>query len=349
MPLEPNVIERQLLKRGVIPPLMIDGAASQFSLSAVIAAMETGVPEVLGAEPGIATHELAARTGTDARAMESLLIALRGIGWVEDRKGGWALTRAARQLPLAELPRFVPFLKDQGRRNLDGARALREAPEGGIVGWDVVREGEVGESYQAVMRWLASGSVQEVAKRVKLPDGARRLLDVGGSHGLYSVAFCRRNPQLSATVLDWAIGLREAERTLSEDGADVAERIDLAEVDFEREEPPGGYDAAFLGNIVHGLTVEGNTQLFEKLGRATNPGARVVILDQVQGGRKGSRFARGVAGLIGWNLFLFSGGRSHSVEDLSGALAAGGFHGAKRIDLRRSPGFSLVIASKAPA
>lgn len=348
MPLKPNLIERQLLKRGTIPPLLMDIGAGPFVSAALVGALETGVLEELGRSPGTPLEPLAERTGTDPGALDTLLAALEGVGYVEARDGGWALTGAAeRSLPREELDRLAPFLKAQTTRNLeDAGRALREAPEDGVVGWDLVREGEVAESYQALMRWLAGGSVDEVTGRARLPDGARRLLDVGGSHGLYTVALCRRHPDLTATILDWPVGLREAERTLAGEGSDVADRVDLASVDFEREELPGGYDVAFLGNIVHGLSLEGNAELFGKLSRATTERGTLLILDQLRGGRRGSQFARGLAALVGWNLFLFSGGRSHRLEELGEALGGAGFTSVRRTDLRRTPGFSVVTAGK---
>jgi tRNA1(Val) A37 N6-methylase TrmN6 len=33
--------------------------------------------------------------------------------------------------------------------------------------------------------------------------GAKRLLDVGGGSGAFSIALCQRNPELRATVLDF--------------------------------------------------------------------------------------------------------------------------------------------------
>ena len=55
---------------------------------------------------------------------------------------------------------------------------------------------------------LASFIAKEVAQKVRLPDGARRLLDLGGGHGLYSVEFCLKYRELSAIVFDLPTALR---------------------------------------------------------------------------------------------------------------------------------------------
>ena len=57
-----------------------------------------------------------------------------------------------------------------------------------------------------------------VAKAVPVPTGATALLDIGGSHGAYSVALCRRHPGLRGTVLDLPDAVRHAAPLLAEEG-----------------------------------------------------------------------------------------------------------------------------------
>jgi len=61
---------------------------------------------------------------------------------------------------------------------------------------------EMWSVYRRGMKSVARLSAGEVARRMPLPPQATAMLDIGGAHGLYSVATCRRNPQLTATVLD---------------------------------------------------------------------------------------------------------------------------------------------------
>lgn len=344
MPLQPNLIERQFIERGAVPWPILDAMLPSFQIAAVTAAAELGVFAALSEGP-LTTEELAARTSASPDGMEVLLNALDALGYVERSGESVRLTAAARRsVPLEEIGAFAPFLWDQLRLVTDTARAVREAPPRGIGDPEKIQSGAVGRGFQATMRWIASANVPEVVKHVDLPPSARRMLDVGGSHGLYSVALCAKYPSLHATILDWAIGIEEARETMTAH-PEVADRIDFTVTDFEKEELPGGYDVAFLGNIVHGLSPEENLALFEKISRATTPSGMVVILDQLAGA-KGSHFTRSVAALIGLNLFIVRGGRSYRFEDLSELLDGAGFSGVTRTSLRRAPGMSIVTAKK---
>ncbi len=355
MPLQPNVIERQLIKRQIIPGLLLDLGVSTFKQEVLIAAIELGVFDHLHGEP-ITIEQLSERTGASEIGLRNLLRALGPLGYVEATDQGYRLTDAARQgLPDEDLQVMLPFFKEQIQHMaLGAATGVREAPEGGIYGWERVQSGEEGRAYQEAMRWLASDLVDDVVDKIELPSRARKMLDVGGSHGLYTVRFCELHPGLEGTILDWEVGLDAARRTL-EERPEVADRIELAEVDFENEALPTGYDFAFLGQIVHGVSPEGNRELFGKLAEATTEHGMVALLDQFEDPPRhgwlpfdptSSAFGDGIAALLGFNLFLFSGGRSYRYKAIASWLTEAGFPEVSHVPLPKSPGYSLVVASK---
>lgn len=240
---------------------------------------------------------------------------------------------------------MVPFFRSQIIHSSQYAgKALKEAPEEGIMGWEKVKEGEIGRSYQVAMRWLAADTVDEVCKKLPLPSGGNKMLDVGGSHGLYCVEMCRKHKNLKATVLDWPIGIENAKKTLAEE-TDVADRIDTYEADFHEDEFPEGYDLAFLGQIIHGNSPEQNKNIFRKLAQATTERGTVGIVDQFDN-LSGSQFNRSIASLLGWGLFLFANGRSYKVEKVKDWLKEAGFTKSRVKSLRKSPGYTLLVSSK---
>lgn len=345
MPLRPNFIERFLIGRGAIPGLLVDGALPSFMVAALVGAGEVGLFRALQEGP-VGLETLADRTGCDRRALANLLGVLEPLGYVERGDGEYGLTSYTEEsFPVDRFHEMVPFIREQCIVNLKGVgTALREAPDEGIMGWDSVKGGEVGRSYQVTMRWLAGSTVEEVTRKVDLPDGAARMIDVGGSHGLYSVEMCRKYPGLRATVLDWPIGVESTRETLEQE-PDVAGRIDTHEADFNEDEIPTGYDYTFLGNIVHGNSPEQNRRLLGKLAAATTDRGTVGILDQFDD-VSGSRFTRSVASLIGWNLFLFSNGRAYAVDEVQCWLEEAGFPEIRTVSLRKTPGFTLLLGRK---
>ena len=49
---------------------------------------------------------------------------------------------------------------------------------------------------------MAFDLLDEIVRLAPLPAGARRLLDIGGGHGRYALAFLHKHPELRATVFD---------------------------------------------------------------------------------------------------------------------------------------------------
>ncbi len=333
---------------------MPDVLLSTIQAQVVIAAMELGVFEQFERGP-ISLSTLADRTETDPDALAVLVRALVALGYLEEGDGTYTLTEPARQsLPAEDADAVGAWFAEYMRQGADAAEAIRNAPVDGLIGWETIQSGEAGRGYQATMRWLASDLVDPVVDNVTLPDKAQRMLDLGGSHGLYTVGFCETHPDLEGTILDWEIGLEAAKRTLS-DRPRMRDRIDLIEGDFEKEELPDGYDFAFLGNIVHGLTPGGNRELFEKIARATTEQGTIAILDQIVEESNSlldrldptqTSFTNAVAALVGFNLYLFSGGRTYQYEQVSEWLGDAGFTEVSYQAVRQSPGMSLVTARK---
>lgn len=329
----------------MIPAPLIDFALPSFIIVALTGAAQIGLFATLK-ESEATLDELSERTKTNKRPLQILLETLEHIGYVEADNGTWSLTSYTRKaVPVDEYSEIIPFFREQMMRTVENVdRALRETPEQGVIGWKPLKEGEFGRSYQITMRWLARQTVEEVTKKVDLPEGAERMIDVGGSHGLYCVEMCRKFPELKGTVMDWPIGIENARQTLREE-TDVADRIDTLEGDFFEDEFPGQYDYAFLGNIIHSNSPEENRKLFRKLAGATTDGAKLGILDQLDN-VGGSRFNQSVAALIGWNLFLFVNGRSYKVDQVKEWLSEAGFQDVNVQPLKKSPGFILLVAKK---
>ena len=345
MPLRPNLIERLLIRNGIIPTALLDTGVSMFQASALLTAGDIRLFNHLKNAP-LTLEEISQKTSCSKRGLEVLLTSMINLGYVIKNENYYSLSKAMRRsFPIELFPDMVPFFRAVNEKLNHSTEAVKNNPPGGIMGWDMVKSGLVGKSYQAAMRWLGSSTVKEVVSQIKMPAPPKKMLDIGGSHGLYCVEFCRKYAALKATVLDWPIGLENAKITLTQE-KDVAPQIDLFECDFENDNlPPEKYDFVFLGNIIHGLNEDANQVLFKKIANATASNSTIAILDQYSN-VKGSPFVKGVASLIGWNLFLFAGGRAYDFDVVKKWLENHGFGSVALTHLSRSPGFSVITARK---
>jgi SAM-dependent methyltransferase len=351
LPIVPSIAERLrmlILHRGPGPTPMLDFIGAQ-AFRVVCVAVRLGVFEAL-ATGALSAADVARRVGADERGTALLLEALEALGYLRRRQARYANTvTTARWLLQASptaLESGIPFfesmvfdrwghLEDSIRRGqpaLPGADWLAQRPDG----WRIYQRGML-----ATARMVAG----EVVSRVRLPPGARRLLDVGGGHGLYSVRFCRRQPGLSATVFDVPPALDVARDVVAAEG--MQDRVALQAGDFWVDALGAGYDAALVFNVLHAFPAEKNVQLLRKVGGAVRAGGHIVIMEQL-GGDGSTGLARVVARLQALNYFNDLGAQTYAFEDVAGWLTTGGFHATRRIALRKTPGFSLLLATKAP-
>ncbi len=120
------------------------------------------------------------------------------------------------------------------------------------------------------------GPAVMVARKLDLT-GARRLLDVGGGSGAFSIALCQRHPQLRATVLDFPNVIDVAERFVTE--ATLGDRIDTIRADAVEGEWPPDQDVILFSYLLSAVAEASFPVLLSKAWDALRPGGRLLIHD----------------------------------------------------------------------
>lgn len=271
-------IERLGLASGMVPTPMMEGYGSAFG-RALTLATELGVFEYLADAPRGAA-EVADHCGTDARATEKLLDLLVGSRYLRaSGDGAYRLTKLARTWLLKNSPRSVRdmvLMKSLEWRWLDGLEQFVRTGEPldvhGTMSDDDWR------LYQRGMRAQAGLGAQWFAKKLQLPQGATKMLDIGGSHGLFSVALCRKYPGLSSVVLDLPSAVEQAAPLLAAEG--MGDRVvhqagDVLAVDLGSAQ----YDLILAFSLVHHFDAETNRGLAARCAEALRPGGIYVIGD----------------------------------------------------------------------
>jgi hypothetical protein len=80
--------------------------------------------------------------------------------------------------------------------------------------------------------------------------GRRRLFDVGGGPGTYSILACRQYPDLKAVVFDLPETIAIAREMIQKEG--MQDRISVQEGSWETHDFGHGHDVVLMSNILHG-------------------------------------------------------------------------------------------------
>lgn len=203
--------------------------------------------------------------------------------------------------------------------------------------------GEQWESYQRGMLSVARALAAEAVRRMPVPKGAKDLLDIGGSHGYYSVALCRRHQGLRAVVLDLPRAVEHAAALLAaeEMGDRVVHRVGDALSDELGVE---SYDLVITAQLVHHFTDEQNRGLTRRIARAQRPSGVYAILEEFRAPTP--RKAGQIGALLDFYFALTSQAGTWSPEEMAAWQREAGLEPKGPIRLRTSPGAGIQAAVK---
>jgi SAM-dependent methyltransferase len=121
----------------------------------------------------------------------------------------------------------------------------------------------------------------ELMARLVDPDGNQKLkiLDIAAGHGLYGLAFAKKNPNAEVVALDWANVLEVAKENASKAG--VADRYSTIAGSAFDVDYGSGYDLVLLTNFLHHFDPPTCEVLLRKVRAALAEGGRAVTLEFV--------------------------------------------------------------------
>lgn len=348
MPSVPNLVERLLLRSGTMPGVMLDilGAAT-FRVAG--SALRIGLFEAL-AEKALSVADLARKLDISPQGAERMVELLSATGYLEKNGELYGNSESTRRWLLRDSPEsIVDFVRVWDGSVFDLWQGLEQSVATGkpaLHFHDWLTREQGWPMFNASMRSAAKVCADEVARRTGLPAEARRLLDVGGSHALFSAAYCRRYPQLQATIFDLPEALPSARQTIEEMG--LGDRVGTREGDMVADPFGEGWDALLLFNVLHYFDSSQNRQLLAKAAKSLRPGGSIVLLDQLADRAPlptAGRFVR----TLSLHYFLSLGGQVYSSSEIEGWLQAAGFSAPRCLMLRTLPGAYLLVATRTGA
>ena len=164
----------------------------------------------------------------------------------------------------------------------------------------------------------------------------RRILDLGGGSGAYSIAFAQASPNVQCEILDIPEVVPLTAEYVRQAG--VSAQVSLRTGDMLQDDFGSGYDIIMLNAICHMFSEEQNRDIFRRAHQALAPNGRLVVQDFILNPDKtGPQHAA----LFSLNMLVNTdAGASYSESEYTHWMKAAGFTEVCRINL---PGPSSLI------
>ncbi|MFO8057946.1 MAG: methyltransferase [bacterium] len=336
-----RAVKKAMEEGGVMPPEFNELMRSFMQSRAVLTAIELDLMSAVG--DGATASEAASAIGADVRSTESLLNALVALEMLEKENDTFYNSELTGK-----------FLRsDSSLNSRDGAlhaahlwhrwSTLTDAVKAGTAVHPEAkakRSQEQTRAFIAAMHRNASFQAGLVASKLDLA-GVKRVLDLGGGSGAYSIALAQKNSELKATVFD-VPEVIELTRSYIEE-ANMKGRILVRAGDMMEDELGMGYDLVLLFAICHMWSPEENQKLFQKIFEALNPGGMLAMQDFVLSEDKTApRFGA----LFALNMLVNTpAGGAYSEKEYADWFRAAGFNEPETILL---PGPSDLMTARKP-
>jgi hypothetical protein len=274
-----NDVEAEVLESHAGMKPLFDPFLPVIQARALMAAVDFGIFDAIGHESRSA-EGIADALELDAETLEMILRVLVCAGYVASNEGLYELTETTRTTLLSGSPGSLTFWVKYNYTHWELISHLEEVLRTGKggEGHRLLKSRESWAVYQNAMLETARPAAQWIAGHIPVADGATKLLDIGGSHGLYGAMICRAHPPLQSEVLELPEALEHAMKLAHDEGIDdiVSHRAgDAIQEDFGLQT----LDVAFLGNITHHFSAEQNLDLFRRIRSALRREGTLAIWD----------------------------------------------------------------------
>ncbi|TKB08414.1 methyltransferase [Desulforhopalus sp. IMCC35007] len=303
------------------------------------AAVRLRIFSLIGQEKAAAT-EIAEKASTDSRATGLLLDALTAMGLLEKEQEHYANTPFTSTYLLEDSKQYMGHIILHHHHLLDGWAQLDKAV---CTGKKVERRSYGAsaerESFLLGMFNLAAGIAPQIAENIDL-NGRRRLLDLGGGPGTYSIQFCLKNPDLRAVIFDRPTTEPIAQKVVA--SFQLEDRISFEPGDFTISPFPAPlFDVAWLSHILHSNSYKQCEQCIQKTVDSLEPGGLILIHDFILTAEKdGPEFPA----LFALNMLVGTErGRSYSVQEITRMMEKAGITQIRHHTLR-TPNDSSILS-----
>ena len=337
-PIPTTMLERLALWAEKAPIPVMDSLFSIMKARGLMAGVSLGVFEAIGSTAKT-PDELAKELQLDASSLELLLRCMVWAGYLKQSGNRYRLSPLSRKMAVnsgaMDLSGFVNWNYVQWRM-VEQLETLLKTGRG-VDFHSTMAAPQEWAWYQEAMLDIARLDAPFLAKAVPVVKGARRLLDVGGSHGLLGAAICRKHPPMRSLVIELPSAIGHARILAKKEN--ILDIVDyrpgnILETDFGVDN-----DVVLLGNILHHFLPHQIAQILKRLRGAVSPGGTIAIWDLETPDPNSKPNAGDGAALY---FRLTSTAQCYSGKQLSDWLSSSGFERRRICRPVLRPGYILV-------
>jgi (2Fe-2S) ferredoxin/SAM-dependent methyltransferase len=324
-------------KAGVLPDRLNEMMRGFMPSRCLLSALELDIFTAVG--EGASAEEVGKKIGANGRGTSILLNALVALGLLSKCGDDYKNTAESARF-------FVEGSKDNQR---DGLLHTANLWHRWSTLTDAVRAGSCvvnaragrpnwTSNFIAGMQNFAKERAPHVVKALGTA-GVRRILDLGGGSGAYSIAFAKASRDVKSEILDLAEVTPLTREYVSKAG--VAAQVSVRDGDMLHDDFGSGYDLIVLNAICHMFSEEQNRAIFRRARKALAPNGRLAVQDFILNPEKTGPLQ---AALFSVNMLTGTeAGASYSEPEYTAWMRAAGFAEVQRVNL---PGPSDLMVGR---
>jgi SAM-dependent methyltransferase len=283
-----------------------------------------------------------------SRPADVMLTLFKSYGFIKERRQVYTITDLARGFLTRDahfdLTEYINSLKDRPIC-LDMLQVLRS---GKPANWAAAKQGQAWAAAMEDPAFANAFTAGQNSRGAYLAQGLTqavdfapyaRMLDIGGSSGIYSASICQKYPDLRATVFEKPPVDKAAGYAIKQFG--LGGRINVVAGDMFSDDLPAGYDLHFISHVLHDWDWPEVRKILMNSYRSLPPGGTLMVHDAHINQNKSGPVSVAEYSVL---LMALSEGKCYSFGEMQELLIECGFHAIehKPAVLNRS----VIIAQK---
>ena len=294
-------------------------------------------------ESPASADELAVKCKADVRGLEMILIALVPLGFLSKNGEKFENTKLSKTFLVKGSPRYQGGIVSMFDSWVGAWSKLTDAVVNGapVVEKQHDHGDEATRTYIMGMLYRGIPQADLLAEEVSLA-GKKRILDVGGGPGIFTIKMCQKYHGLTGDVFDLPQTLRVTKDIISDFNA--TDLVSTREGSYLDDEFGSGYDVVLLSSMINQEGPEVIKEIIRKSFDAMESGGTILIQEQFLTTEKDGPL---LPVLIGLNQLVHTpAGRAYSAKEVSDMAAEVGFVDLSFRPLPDPSPFTLITGVK---